>query len=68
MTEAQRAALANWLAERAGADRAVIEEACKLSGGAIQENWLIKVTMDGGSLPGLSELVLRTDSPSRVVQ
>jgi aminoglycoside phosphotransferase (APT) family kinase protein len=68
VTKAQRSALANWLAEQAGADRATIEEAYKLSGGAIQENWLIKVTMDGGSLPGRSELVLRTDSPSRVLQ
>jgi aminoglycoside phosphotransferase (APT) family kinase protein len=66
--EGHHSALANWLAERTGADDAKVMDARKLPGGAIQENWLIEVDMREGLMPGRSGLVLRTDSPSSVVQ
>jgi aminoglycoside phosphotransferase (APT) family kinase protein len=61
-------ALADWLAERAGADSCAVTAARRLSGGAIQENWLLDIEMHGGLMPGRGELVIRTDSPSSVVQ
>jgi len=66
--EAHRAALRDWLAARAGAQGCVVHFMEKLSGGAIQENWLLRVEMQGGAMPGPRELVIRTDSPSSVVQ
>jgi aminoglycoside phosphotransferase (APT) family kinase protein len=68
VADGQREALGDWLAERAGARSCAVTGARKLSGGAIQENWLLEVDMRGGSMPGPGELVIRTDSPSRVVQ
>lgn len=68
MIDGQRAALAEWLAERAGAESCNVTNARKLSGGAIQENWLLEIDMRGGSMPGPSALVIRTDSASGVVQ
>lgn len=61
-----REALAAWLAEAAGARRVEIREAEPLSGGAIQENWLLSVGFEGGAHAGTRELVLRTDAPSSV--
>ncbi|MFQ5468581.1 MAG: phosphotransferase family protein, partial [Kiloniellaceae bacterium] len=43
-----------------------IVEARPLSGGAIQENWLLIVETDGDDLAGRIELVLRTDAPTAV--
>ncbi len=68
MIEERRAELEGWLAERAGARSCELKGFRKLSGGAIQENWLLEVEMNGGALPGQGGLVVRTDSPSRVVQ
>jgi aminoglycoside phosphotransferase (APT) family kinase protein len=58
----ERAALAGWLREAAGADRLEILAMDKLSGGAIQENWGLKVAVDGAEC----DWVLRTDAPSGV--
>jgi aminoglycoside phosphotransferase (APT) family kinase protein len=68
VVETHRAALEAWLAERAGARTCTLTAIRKLPGGAIQENWLLEVDMRDGALPGPASLVLRTDSPSRVVQ
>jgi aminoglycoside phosphotransferase (APT) family kinase protein len=38
----------------------------KLSGGAVQENWRLDLTVDGGARPGAHRWVLRTDSPARL--
>ncbi len=59
-------ALAAWIADALGARRASIERASKLSGGAIQENWSLDVTLDGGPRAGRCGFVLRTDAPSGV--
>ena len=42
------------------------ESANLLSGGAIQENWALAVSVDGGPHAGARAWVLRTDSPSAV--
>ena len=60
--EERRAALAGWLKEAAGAGSFDILAMEKLSGGAIQENWGLKVSADGV----VRDWVLRTDAPSGV--
>ncbi|MDE0812178.1 MAG: phosphotransferase family protein [Alphaproteobacteria bacterium] len=64
----RRGALADWLADRTGASYCAVTSTRGLAGGAIQENWLLELDMQGGALSGQTELVLRTDSPSNVVQ
>ncbi|WP_426756186.1 phosphotransferase family protein [Myxococcus sp. Y35] len=66
MQEAQRHALERFLAEKAGATAARIEDARLLSGGAIQENWLLSATLTGGPHAGVLECVVRADAPSGV--
>lgn len=58
----ERAALAGWLRGAAGAESLEILAMDKLSGGAIQENWGLKVEVDGAT----RDWVLRTDAPSGV--
>lgn len=60
--EEDRAALAAWLKQAAGARRFEIMAMEKLSGGAIQENWGLRVAVDGA----VRDWVLRTDAPSGV--
>ncbi len=59
-----RAALAEWIAERAGARAASIEGCERLSGGAVHENWGLEVRLEG--VAGRRDLVLRADAPSRI--
>ncbi len=63
---AAKPALEAFLAARAGARAARIEQVAPLSDGAIQENWLLEIDFEGGSLAGRQELVMRTDAPSGV--
>ena len=58
-------ALPPWLAAACGGDVRV-ESARPLSGGAVQENWALDVTGEGGALDGEHALVLRTDAPARM--
>jgi len=60
--EGRRDALAGWLRQAAGAKALEILAMDKLSGGAIQENWGLKVSVDGIE----RDWVLRTDAPSGV--
>ena len=64
--EERKQELASWLAGQAGASGAEITAMNRLSGGAIQENWALDVTFDGGPLAGSQALVVRTDAPSGV--
>ncbi|MDY7226569.1 phosphotransferase family protein [Hyalangium rubrum] len=64
--EAQRGALAAWLAAQAEAKEAEIIALARLSGGAIQENWGLEVAFTGGRWGGRQALVVRTDAPSGV--
>ena len=60
------AALGAYIARQAGAQRATVTRSERLSGGAIQENWLVEASVEGGPHAGALALVLRTDSPSGV--
>ena len=66
LSRERRAALAAWLAAATGARELAIEDAHRLGGGAIQDNWALEVRGRGGRLDGRHALVLRTDAPSRV--
>jgi len=54
-----------WIARQSGG-RAQVRDLKQLSGGAIQENWWLKVDLEGGDWPGSHDLVLRKDAPSNV--
>lgn len=58
--------LGPWLVRALAAKTCRIERWSKLGGGAIQENWAIDVTIEGGARAGTLALVLRTDAPSSV--
>lgn len=60
------AALGGYIARQAGARRAAVTRSERLSGGAIQENWLVDAAIEGGPHAGTLAMVLRTDSPSGV--
>ncbi len=64
LQEAQHAALEAFIAQAAGARAARITQAQLLSGGAIQENWRLDVSLDGGAFDGGLQAVLRCDSAS----
>ncbi|MBI1891710.1 MAG: phosphotransferase family protein [Burkholderiales bacterium] len=48
------------------AENVAINKMGRLSGGAIQENWALDVTLDGGAYTGRQQWVLRTDAASAV--
>jgi aminoglycoside phosphotransferase (APT) family kinase protein len=54
--------LARWLAHAVEAEHVGITRADLLSGGAVQENWHIDVTVTGGPRDGTHAWVLRTDA------
>lgn len=64
--ETAREALAGYLARETGARALTISSVRQLSGGAIQENWILEVAAEGGCLAGHPKVVLRTDAPSGV--
>src|SRR5258706_6729293 len=66
MNDSPRRSLESFIAQQALADRVSIKEARRLSGGAIQENWLICAEISGGRYAGPLDAVVRTDSPSGV--
>jgi len=63
---ARKPALEAFLTAAAGAEAVEIVDARPLSGGAIQENWLLDLQIHGGSFAGTLEAVLRTDAASGV--
>ncbi len=62
----RKAPLEGYLAAAADAEAVEIVDARPLSGGAIQENWLLDLMIHGGPYAGPLEAVLRTDAPSSV--
>lgn len=64
--ERARPALARWLAAELGADSVEIEGLARMSGGAIQENFALDVTVSGGPRAGSHALVLRTTAVAGV--
>lgn len=65
MDERQQQALAAWIAKQAGAEDCKILEVRPLSGGAIQENWLIRLELQEGAGSRQMDFVLRADAPDR---
>ncbi|MGE8051396.1 phosphotransferase family protein [Pseudomonas monteilii] len=61
-------ALESFIRDQVQAESVFIGHAEKLSGGAIQENWLLEVSIEGGLCPGDHEWVLRADAKSSVQQ
>jgi aminoglycoside phosphotransferase (APT) family kinase protein len=61
-----RKAIEAFITRSSGASESHIEHAQMLSGGAIQENWLVRVRIEGSPWHGLLEAVVRTDAPSGV--
>lgn len=66
MQTEQKAAIESFLVKNMNAESVSITEAKLLSGGAIQENWLLKLDVSSGLYEGISECVLRSDAPSSV--
>jgi aminoglycoside phosphotransferase (APT) family kinase protein len=66
MALAQQQAIEQFIAGQTGAYRAVIVSAEILTGGAIQENWLLKLRLEGSRFEELLECVLRCDATSGV--
>lgn len=62
----RKAPLETFLAAQAGAESVDVVDARPLSGGAIQENWLLDLAVHGGPFAGQLEAVLRTDALSGV--
>ncbi|MBL95644.1 MAG: phosphotransferase family protein [Magnetovibrio sp.] len=65
ITRETQAHLERVIAERLGGVTH-IKDVAPLSGGAIQENWVINIKSEGGILEGIRELVLRKNSLSRI--
>ena len=61
-----REKVAAWLAADLGATQVEIGAAELLTGGAVQQNWRIDVTVDGGARAGSHAWVLRTDAAARL--
>ncbi|QCF28015.1 phosphotransferase family protein [Hydrocarboniclastica marina] len=61
-----RVALSNYLSEQTGRAGVQIRSLERLSGGAIQENWMLHVDVPAGQWQGARRWVLRTDSPTAV--
>jgi aminoglycoside phosphotransferase (APT) family kinase protein len=66
MQTEQQKAIEQFLAVNMSANAVHITEAKLLSGGAIQENWLLRLIIEGGDYDGTFECVLRSDAPSGV--
>ncbi len=64
MDATRTAALEAFVARAAGAQRAQVRTLQPLSGGAVQENWLLDLHIEGGAFNGELHAVLRCDSPS----
>jgi aminoglycoside phosphotransferase (APT) family kinase protein len=58
------ARLEAFLAREWGARAVTVTGLAPLAGGAIQENWGLRVAAEGGAHPGAHDLVLRLDAPS----
>lgn len=58
--------LAPFIRDAAGADSVTIEDGALLSGGAIQENRALTVSIHGGAFDGRHDLVLRTEAVATI--
>lgn len=58
--------LALWITKAAQANSIHIKNIKRMSGGAIQENWLIQLVVKGGPYSGAWDAVVRTDASSTI--
>jgi len=61
-----KGSLEQFILRAAGANSVSIKELRRMSGGAIQENWLLDAEIEGGAHTGRLEAVLRCDAHSEV--
>lgn len=66
MDDSMSTALARFIATAAGAQCVTITQTRLLSGGTIQQNWLVRADISGGMHDGKLDAVVRTDSASGV--
>lgn len=66
LSRGEHAPLAAWLASAVSASHVDIRAAARLSGGAVQENWRLDVSVADGPLVGEHTWVLRTDAIARI--
>lgn len=66
MSPGQQSAIAAWLRTASGATALDVESVALLSGGAVQQNWELRVAIDGSAHAGRHTWVLRTDAPATV--
>ncbi|MBD5805027.1 Phosphotransferase enzyme family protein [Azoarcus sp. Aa7] len=66
MNDLTRSALEGFIRRETGADSVAITQATLLSGGSIQENWLVHAELAGGNQGSELDVVVRTDAPSGV--
>lgn len=66
MAQAQQQAVAAFICQMAAAKQVQIVAVKLLTGGAIQENWLLDLTIIGGDYAGNLSVVLRSDAASAV--
>ncbi|MFA7669889.1 MAG: hypothetical protein WCX93_11110, partial [Burkholderiaceae bacterium] len=59
-------ALGEYVGRQTGASAVAVTAFSRLTGGAIQDNYLLTVDCEGGTHSGLRKLVVRSDAPSQV--
>lgn len=64
MDQTQQEAIEQFVIQAARAAHVHITQVKLLSGGAVQENWLLDLSIEGGPHQGNLEAVLRCDSPT----
>ncbi|NIR30938.1 MAG: phosphotransferase family protein [Gammaproteobacteria bacterium] len=64
----RRSALEEFIRWSADAEQVMVHALERLSGGAVQENWRVDVTIEGGSWRGRHLLVARSDAPSAIAE
>ena len=67
MQQSSQDRLALWLQKAAQANAVHIANLERMSGGAIQENWLVSLVIDGGFHAGKWDAVVRTDAASTIL-
>lgn len=66
LSSPERLRLENWIGARLGVTRIELVSIAPLTGGAIQENWLLQCAVFTGSHQSARKLVMRTDAPAAI--
>src|SRR5215210_4446685 len=65
---ATRERLAQFIRDKARAERVEVSRLERMSGGAVQQNWAVDAEITGGERAGHREWVLRIDAPASVAE